>query len=87
MSPLKIKQLEEALDTEYSKWGTNSRFTTRFRMLELQLDIEIEKNNIKIHEELEKSELLKDDSKKLNKEILANCQSNLKKLIRKAEDL
>lgn len=89
--PEKIEKLDLAKWAEYDKALEKKQypFSIRFRMLELQQDIEQTKYDIAFHEALAKERETKwtEEASKINKDIIAMSQRILKDLIRRAQEL
>lgn len=87
----KITELETAKWKEYDKALTEKRypFSIRFKMLELQEEIERRKHEIHFHTELQKErvEFWSDETKKINEDIINLCKKQLKALLKRAGDL
>lgn len=83
MSPQSKVKLEEAKWTEWDK----KRNSARFKMLELQSQIEFVKECITLHEKFTSQDTLSEEAKKINENIINDFKKTQNYLLKKASNL
>lgn len=83
MSPQSKANLEKAKWAEWDK----KRNSARFKMLELQSQIEFVKECITLHENFTSQDTLSEEARKINENIINHLKKTHKYLLKKASDI